>query len=820
MKKTIAVKGLNCASCAQTVEKTVQKMAGVNTAAVNFATEKLTVTFDTKEVSLAEIAKAVHDAGYELDLPEEGATTEAQFILKGMSCASCAQRIEEATNDLAGVARASVNFNQETMLVTYHPAEVTTRDIEAVVKEAGYEADVKTAQARAQQETDKAKDEQALWYRFVGSAICAVPLFYIAMADMFHLPLPAFLDPMGAPVAFAGVQLLLVLPILWLNRSFFTKGFKTLFNGHPNMDSLVALGTSAAFLYSAVNTVRIFQGQPEQAMNLYYESAGIVLTLITLGRYFENRSKGKTSQAIKALMDLAPETARLMDQGEEKEIPVADVQVGDTLVVRPGEKIPVDGQVIQGESAVDESMLTGESMPVKKAPGDEVTGASLNTTGHLTFEATRVGEDSTLAQIVQMVEEAQGEKAPIARIADRVSAIFVPTVIALALLAGLAWWIFSQENFAFALMITVSVLVIACPCALGLATPTAIMVGTGKGAEHGILIKSGPALEQTGHLDTVVFDKTGTITAGQPKVTDIVTLKKQTADDLLQIAASAEQGSEHPLAQALLDAAEDKELTLSELKHFEALTGRGLKADLAGKTVYIGNASLLEELKLAKDEAGIGERLAKAGKTIMYIVQDEELLGVIAVADTSKESSPEAIARLEQLGLKTVMLTGDNEATAQAIAREVGISEVISDVLPEDKAEAISRLQAEGKKVAMVGDGINDAPALAQADVGLAIGNGTDVAIESADVVLMQNTLTAVPTAIELSRATIKNIKENLFWAFAYNVLGIPIAMGLLHLFGGPLLNPMVAGLAMSLSSVSVLLNALRLRTFKPTKAK
>ncbi|HJA90294.1 MAG TPA: copper-translocating P-type ATPase, partial [Candidatus Jeotgalibaca merdavium] len=655
--------------------------------------------------------------------------------------------------------------------------------------------------------------------RFWLSAIFTIPLFYISMGHMIGLPIPSVIDPMHHATAFAVIQFILTLPVMIIGKKFFTSGFKALVKGHPNMDSLVSLGTSAAFLYSVYATVRIFNGEADFAMALYYESAAVILTLITLGKYFEAVSKGKTSEAIKTLMGLAPKTARVMREGKEVEIPIDAVEVGDQLVVRPGEKIAVDGVIVEGRTSIDEAMLTGESLPVEKEVGDQVIGASINQNGTITYEATKVGKDTVLSQIITLVENAQGSKAPIAKMADKISGIFVPIVIGLAILSGLAWYFLGQESWVFALTITISVLVIACPCALGLATPTAIMVGTGKGAENGVLIKSGEALETTHSIQTVVLDKTGTITEGKPKVTDIITLADLSENDLLGLAASAEVGSEHPLGEAIVREALNRQLTLEKTSHFQAIPGHGISVSIERKTVLLGNLKLMSDnqIELGHLETS-AHQLASQGKTPMYLALDNEIQGIVAVADTLKVNSKEAVRTLQQMGLEVVMMTGDNKQTAEAIAREVGIKRVLSDVLPEDKAFHVSELQKEGKKVAMVGDGINDAPALAQADIGMAIGSGTDVAIESADIVLMHSDLTDVPTAIELSRATIKNIKENLFWAFAYNVLGIPVAMGLLHIFGGPLLNPMIAGAAMSFSSVSVLLNALRLKRFKAKK--
>jgi Cu+-exporting ATPase len=619
------------------------------------------------------------------------------------------------------------------------------------------------------------------------------------------------IHPMVYPERFALLQLALTIPVLIIGRPFFIVGFRALFKGHPNMDSLVALGTSAAALYSLYGTIMVLLGDHHFAMNLYYESAAVILTLITLGKYFE--------AAIKKLMGLAPKTAIVIRDGVETEISVDDVVLGDVIVVKPGDKIPVDGVIVSGTSAVDESMLTGESIPIEKKAGDKVIGASINKNGSFQFEATKVGKDTTLSQIIKLVEDAQGSKAPIAQLADKVSGVFVPIVIVLAILSGVAWYFLGQESWIFALTITISVLVIACPCALGLATPTAIMVGTGKGAENGVLIKSGDALETTHKIETIVFDKTGTITEGKPVVTDILVTGSLSKDDFLLLAASAEKGSEHPLGEAIVLAAEEKGMTFKEIDNFVAIPGHGIEVEIEKETFILGNKKLMVERQIdLLDFEEESNRLAKEGKTPMYIANSHELLGIIAVADTIKESSVRAIEKLHRMGLEVAMLTGDNKRTAEAIAKQVGIDRVLSEVLPEDKANEVKKLQQEGKKVAMVGDGINDAPALAQADIGIAIGSGTDVAMESADIVLMRSDLMDVPTAIELSHATIKNIKENLFWAFLYNTLGIPVAMGLLYLFGGPLLNPMIAGAAMSFSSVSVLLNALRLKRFKPSK--
>lgn len=743
---------------------------------------------------------------------------QKEYIIEGMSCASCAMTIENAVSKIPGVDKASVNLATEIMTVEANDS-VTPEDIAKVVDGVGYGARPRGKSVEEELEEKNEKKEahlRGMKRNLTISAIFTVPLLFIAMADMVGIPMPAFLSPMQSPVSYALIQLALVLPILWVGRRFFGDGFKALSKGHPNMDSLVALGTSAAFLYSLYGTYHVLEGHAHFAMNLYYESAGVILTLITLGKYFEDVSKGKTSMAIQTLVGLAPKMATVLRDGQEVEVPVEEVQVGDLIRVKPGEKVPVDGVVTEGNSTVDESMLTGESIPVSKSVGDEVIGASLNKTGSFILKATKIGKDTALSQIIQLVEQAQGSKAPIAKLADKVSGVFVPIVIVLALVSGLAWYFLGQESWVFALTITISVLVIACPCALGLATPTAIMVGTGKGAENGILLKSGEALEEANHVNMVVFDKTGTITNGTPVVTDVVTTDNTDADALVRLAASLEVASEHPLGEAIVAKAKEQGAAFDEVTNFEAIPGFGIKGHVGETLVFLGNEKWMRENGLVDEVMNEkANRFAEQGKTPLYIGYNDAVQGLIVVADTVKESSARAIQTLHEMGIQVAMMTGDHERTAQAIAAEVGIDRVFSEVLPQDKANYVSKLQEEGYIVAMVGDGINDAPALAQAQVGIAIGTGTDVAIESADAVLMKSDLMDVPAMLKLSRATIRNIKENLFWAFAYNVIGIPFAMGVLHLFGGPLLNPMIAGAAMSFSSVSVVLNALRLKRWK-----
>jgi len=743
------------------------------------------------------------------------------YNIEGMTCASCVKAVERSVGKLDGIQEVSVNLATEKMLVSYDDRVVSEARIVDTVEDTGYKASLQTAVVEGPTQAERhAIHIKDLWHRFVWSAIFTLPLLYISMGSMIGLPLPSVIDPVAHTIAYALTQLVLTLPVMYLGRSFYKTGFKALFKGHPNMDSLIAIGTSAAILQGIIMTILLASGQvmvhgghPE----LYFESAAVILTLITLGKYLEAVSKGRTSEAIKKLMDLAPKTARVIRNDQEITIAIEDVVANDVVVVRPGDKIPVDGEIIEGYSSVDESMITDESMPVEKTVGDEVVGASMNKNGSFRFKATKVGQDTTLAQIIKLVEDAQGSKAPIAKLADEISGIFVPIVMGLAVLAGLLWFFLGQESWIFALSITIAVLVIACPCALGLATPTAIMVGTGKGAENGVLIKSGDALEEAQKVQTIIFDKTGTITEGKPVVTDLIPFNEIEESDLLWLAASAESNSEHPLGEAIVEEASNRQITLDKTEGFQAIPGHGIQVSVAGHTVLLGNQKLMTTKDIDLLDAQVqSDQLASEGKTPMFVAADGQLIGLIAVADTVKKSSIAAIEKLHRMGIEVAMITGDNKGTADAIAKQVGIDRVLSEVLPEDKANEVKNLQNEGRHVAMVGDGINDAPALAQANVGIAIGSGTDVAIESADIVLMRSDLMDVPTAIELSRATIKNIKENLFWAFAYNIVGIPVAMGILYLFGGPLLNPMLAGAAMSLSSVSVLLNALRLKEFKP----
>ncbi len=815
--RVLGIRGMTCAVCAQRIEKTVLKLSGVTQASVNLASEKLFVEYDAGIVTIDAVKEVVTKLGYEA---VENTSSSVTIPIGGMTCAACAQRVEKVIKKQNGVTAVSVNIATEKATVSYDPQVIRLSEIRQAIEESGYKAlELEKTDAADEDRRRKQKDITVLWTKFIISAVFSLPLLYIAMAPMIsfvRLPFPAGLDPMRYPLVFALTQLMLVVPVLAVGYRFYTVGFTALWKRSPNMDSLIAVGTSAAVLYSAYNTWKVTQGDFIAADHLYYETAGVIITLILLGKTLEAVSKGRTGEAIKKLMGLAPKTAIILYNGEEKEIPIEEVEIGDIIVVKPGAKLPVDGTVLQGHSAIDESMLTGESMPVDKKAGDPVYTASLNTTGTIQFKAEKVGSETALAQIIRLVEDAQGSKAPIAKMADIVSGYFVPVVCAIAVLAGIAWFFGTGGDVEFALTIFISVLVIACPCALGLATPTAIMVGTGKGAENGILIKSGEALEIAHKIGTVILDKTGTITEGKPAVTDVLPAEGVDPETLLRLTASAEKGSEHPLGQAIVRGAQDKGLMLTTAQEFLSLTGRGIQATIDGQTVLAGNRKLMEEhgIALVTMETD-GDRLAAEGKTPMYVAVNQALYGIVAVADVVKQSSRGAIRQLHDMGIEVAMITGDNQKTAAAIAKQVGIDRVLAEVLPQDKSGEVKKLQAQGRRVAMVGDGINDAPALAQADIGIAIGSGTDVAMESADIVLMRSDLMDVPTAILLSKKTIRNIKQNLFWAFGYNVIGIPIAAGLLYLFGGPLLNPMFAAAAMSLSSVSVLTNALRLKRFK-----
>lgn len=738
-----------------------------------------------------------------------------QFAVTGMTCAACSAHVEKAVSRLSGVQSAPVNLMLGSMTVTYDETTVTESDIIAAVKAAGYGASPasQTDQGQLRRDQDAAlrrRKKHLIW-----SVVFLVPLFYLSMGHMMGLPLPQVLHT--HPLLLACLQLALVIPILILNRNYFTVGFSRLVKLSPNMDSLVAVGAAAGLVYSLIEMGLLAAGQVSGMPDLYFESAGMILTLVTVGKYLEERSRGKTTGAISALLALAPESAMVRRQGQELTIPTEEIVAGDTVIVRQGGRIPVDGVITDGHAAVDESAITGESLPVEKVPGDAVTSATVTSSGYLELRATRVGGDTTLSQIIRLMEEAASSKAPISRLADRISGIFVPVVMAISLTAALLWAFVGGMDVRFCLSIAIAVLVISCPCALGLATPVAIMVGTGQAAQQGILIKSAESLELLHKVQTVVLDKTGTVTMGQPRVTDILCAPGVTEEELLCVAASAEKPSEHPLAHAIVEESQARHIPLCPVSGFRSVPGGGIQATLSGEAVLAGNAGYLAQngVSLAAMEAD-AHRLAEDGKTPLFFAESGHLLGCIAVADVVKPDSAKAIAALRRMGRRVVLLTGDNQRTANAIARQIGVDQVIAQVLPQDKAKCVAQLQQQGQRVAMVGDGVNDAPALAQADVGLAIGAGTDIAIESADVVLMKSSLLDIPAAMDLSRAVLRNIKQNLFWAFFYNSIGIPVAAGVLYPALHLTLNPMLAAAAMSLSSVCVVSNALRLRGWKP----
>lgn len=738
-----------------------------------------------------------------------------QFAVTGMTCAACSAHVEKAVSKLSGVQSAPVNLMLGSMTVTYDEKAVTESDIIAAVKAAGYGASPasQTDQGQLRRDQDAAlrrRKKHLIW-----SVVFLVPLFYLSMGHMMGLPLPQVLHM--HPLLLACLQLALVIPILILNRNYFTVGFSRLVKLSPNMDSLVAVGAAAGLVYSLIEMGLLAAGQVSGMPDLYFESAGMILTLVTVGKYLEERSRGKTTGAISALLALAPESAVVRRQGQELTIPTEEIVAGDTVIVRQGGRIPVDGVITDGHAAVDESAITGESLPVEKVPGDAVTSATVTSSGYLELRATRVGGDTTLSQIIRLMEEAASSKAPISRLADRISGIFVPAVMAISLTAALLWAFVGGMDVRFCLSIAIAVLVISCPCALGLATPVAIMVGTGQAAQQGILIKSAESLELLHKVQTVVLDKTGTVTMGQPRVTDILCAPGVTEEELLCVAASAEKPSEHPLAHAIVEESQARHIPLCPVSGFRSVPGGGIQATLSGEAVLAGNAGYLAQngVSLAAMEAD-AHRLAEDGKTPLFFAESGRLLGCVAVADVVKPDSAKAIAALRRMGRRVVLLTGDNQRTANAIARQIGVDQVIAQVLPQDKAKCVAQLQQQGQRVAMVGDGVNDAPALAQADVGLAIGAGTDIAIESADVVLMKSSLLDIPSAMDLSRAVLRNIKQNLFWAFFYNSIGIPVAAGVLYPALHLTLNPMLAAAAMSLSSVCVVSNALRLRGWKP----
>ena len=804
------ISGMTCAACVRAVEKAAGELEGVRSAAVNLSLENMIVDYDEERVTIEDIIRAVESRGYGATLKED--MREVSIPIRGMTCASCVRAVEKAIQKLDGVAGVSVNLATETAQVKYDADKVRISSIKTAIKNAGYEPLEISIETSDADRDEKEKQTREMLQRVRVAIGCAIPLLYIAMGHMLGLPLPAAINPESHPASFALVQLVLLMPIVIAGKKFYTVGMRALFKKSPNMDSLVAIGTGAAIMYSIYSTYMIMMGE-HYVHGLYYESAGIIIALVMLGKYLETKSRGRTSEAIKKLMGLQPKTALVAADGDEIEIPIEEVEPGDILIVKPGERIPVDGAVVEGYTSVDESMITGESIPVEKAAGSSVTGGTINKNGTIRFRATRVGKDTALSQIIRLVQQAQGSKAPIAKLADVVAGYFVPAVMVIAALSAALWYL-AERDSVFALTIFISVLVIACPCALGLATPTAIMVGTGKGAENGILIKSAEALESAHKIDAVVFDKTGTITIGKPKVTDMLTYGVSEIE-FLRIVAAGEKVSEHPLSEAILQQANDLQVQVPEVSEFEAVPGKGIKYTLDGSRVGVGNEALLSEMGISFENGDDARLLASQGKTIIIGALDDKVIGMAAVADVIKDTSPNAVETLKEMGIEVIMITGDNEITANAIAQKTGIDRVFAGVLPEGKAIRIEELKKEGKTVAMVGDGINDAPALAAADVGIAIGSGTDVAIESADIVLIKGDITDVSRAINLSRKTISNVKQNLFWAFIYNTLGIPVAAGVLHIWGGPLLSPMLAGAAMAFSSVSVVTNALRLRKLK-----
>jgi len=818
----LAVRGMHCAACSARIEKVLSSMDGVENASVNLATETLDLSYDPQRVSLEEVSSRVGGLGFTLELP----FAEERLLLQvsGMHCAACAARIEKVVGELPGVREVSVNLATEEARILFDPESTGVGAIREAIEGLGFGARIPEGSRNDSQQAEARERLSVMHKRLLPTFVFASLLLVLSMGEMVGLPLPGFLSPSESPFTFALLQFLLTLPVVWAGRNFYLTGFPALWRRSPNMDSLIAIGTGAALVYSTWNLVEIGLGvDPHlRAHDLYFESAAVLIALVSLGKYLEARSKLKTSDAIRQLMELTPDEATLLVDGEQKRILAQEIRVGDLLLVRPGERIPVDGVVEEGRSSIDESMLTGEPMPVTKQPGDKVVGGTLNKNGVLKVRAERIGQDTVLSRIIKLVREAQGSKAPIANLADRISLYFVPTVIVIAVVSGLGWYFLGNAPFTFALRIFIAVLVIACPCAMGLATPTSIMVGTGRGAQLGVLVKSGEALEKAEKVRLVVFDKTGTLTWGRPEVTDVRLFDESVSEEeLFKLLAGAEQNSEHPLAEAVVAAAGARKIRPESPEHFQAVTGKGVEARFGGRRLLVGNRSLMEHAGVETWAAEVDDAasaLALQGKTPLYVALDDRLVALLAVADRIKPEAREVVDRLTKMGIEVVMLTGDQEATARAVARDAGIERVVAQVLPEHKAAKVEELKAEGYVVAMVGDGINDAPALAVADVGIAMGTGIDVAIETGDIVLMQGELTGVVTALELSRATMRNIRQNLFWAFIYNIIGIPVAGGLLHIFGGPTLNPMIAGGAMAMSSVSVVTNALRLRFFAPPR--
>ncbi|MDD4775392.1 MAG: heavy metal translocating P-type ATPase [Syntrophomonas sp.] len=805
-KTTIQIAGMSCAACAARIEKKLGKMEGVESANVNLALERATVAYDDSKVQPEKLEEAIAGLGYAVVHEHPQSLRQAELQIEGMTCAACSARIEKKLNSLPGITTASVNLATEKATVSFQPEQIQVGAMISAIRELGYEAaDIESGTATQTRE-QKAGEIERMRRTLLVAVLFSLPLVSGMVLSLFNIH-----SPVVAWLHHPYLQLALATPVQFVIGARFYRGsYYALRSGAANMDVLVAMGTTAAYLFSVYN---IF-AQPAASgsmPDLYFEASAIIITLVLLGKYLEAAAKSRTSEAIEKLAQLQARTARVLRSGREQDIPIEEVVVGDLVIVRPGEKVPVDGRIIEGSSSLDESMLTGESLPVDKESGDPVFGATINRFGVFRLEATRIGKDTALAQIIRMVEEAQGSKAPIQKIADRVAGVFVPVVLVIAAITFGAWYL-SGAGIDKSLISSVAVLVIACPCALGLATPTAIMVGTGKGAEHGILIKGGEYLEMAHKIDTVVLDKTGTITRGQPQLTDVISLGSLEENQVLRLAAAAEKNSEHPLGQSIYTRGLELLTQVDEPVHFEALPGQGVRALLGGQEVYVGTLKLMQQQGIAiKGAERVMPGLEDQGKTAMLMAVDGRLEAILAVADTVKDSSPQAIADLQEMGIEVIMITGDNQRTAAAIARQVGIHTVLAEVLPENKAQEVGKLQAQGRIVAMVGDGINDAPALAVADVGMAMGTGTDVAIETADITLMRGDLRTVPASIRLSRQTMRKIKQNLFWAFFYNIIGIPFAaLGML--------NPIIAGAAMAFSSVSVVSNSLSLKRFDPSR--
>ncbi|PIE64820.1 MAG: heavy metal translocating P-type ATPase [Desulfobacterales bacterium] len=820
-KVRTTVTGMHCAACSSRIERVLGSVEGIHFVGVNLAAETIDLEWDDRKITFEDIDKRVRDLGFDLEAVPEETLVDLDFTISGMHCAACSTRIEKVLAGMPGIERVAVNLATESAQVRLDRSLCSLRDIRERVEGLGFSLKHRSGRNSAFLRK-KQEDRQHLARRKKELTVMlffAVPLLYLSMGEMIGLPLPAVLTPGQQPAVYAFSQLFLVAPIVWLGRNFYLSGFPALFRGIPNMDSLIAVGTGAALIYSCWNVVEILLGiTPEaRAMDLYFESAGVLITVLSIGKYLEGRSKIRMSDAISGLMALSPESAIIIDGDRQIEISTEEIEIGDLLLVKPGERVPVDGIVVSGSSNIDESMLTGESLPVAKGKDDPVHGGTLNGKGVLQIRCRQTGENSMLAEIIRMVQQAQGSKAPIAAIADRISLYFVPGVLAIAIVTGVCWYLFGGIGFSAALRFFIAVLVIACPCAMGLATPTSLMVGLGRGAQLGVLVKDGSALERAEKIDTVIFDKTGTLTRGKPELTDIIRSETHVSEtELLFLAGSAELVSEHPLAEAVVNGARERGADLVQPESIEVYPGNGIEAEITGRKIILGNRSFLEakgvQTGCLDEDADL---LSRTGKTVLYLGVNGVVQALLGIADQLRSESVAAVKLLRESGLHVIMLSGDRRLTAEAIAAEAGISEVSAELLPDDKGARVKACQEQGRVVAMVGDGINDAPALALADIGIAMGGGTDIAVESGDIVLMRGDLSGVYTALKLSRAVMKNIRQNLFWAFAFNVTGIPVAAGLLFVFGGPVLNPMLAGGAMAMSSVTVVSNALRLRRFK-----